>query len=470
MTRLLTHSFSKVLLCLCGIVFACISHAQDLIIPEPALQSAIARSLGVSEQKLSKSLVENKLIRLQANDLGIRDLRGLEHAKNLESLVLRDNLISDLSPIHGLKKIKNIDLSGNRLTSLSSFSLLESSALRILNLSRNRLLGLSGIDRFPALAQLDVSNNALIDLEGVRNLKGLVNLYAQGNQLGRVEGFVDRNRNKEFDPGEPFTDESGNGKRETDPLGEIANLPKLAALHLYDNRISQLNLLTELPELHTLLLSGNLIESVLPLSKLESLKILALGNNRIHTLDGLGELAKLERLNLSENQICDLRILRDLKKLTQLDLNSNLLTDLTELSNLRNLQTLGLSRNLIRDPSPVIQIQGLRRLTLSYNQIPSDESNFQDLFREAESRGVYLNVRSQTDFRIRPHSLVRSLIGHSSSNASLGDYLRLNGYPRLIELFLDPKIKPGDLDAACLAWEDALKFGKSLSSIPFPGK
>ena len=63
---------------------------------------------------------------------------------------------------------------------------------------------------------MDVSNNALIDLEGVQNLKGLVNLYAQGNQLGRVEGFADRNRNKQFDA-ETFTDESGNGKRDTDP-------------------------------------------------------------------------------------------------------------------------------------------------------------------------------------------------------------------------------------------------------------
>ena len=110
MIRLLPHSSFKVLLCLSGVFFAYFSQAQDLIIPEPALQSAIARSLGVSEQKLSKSLVENKLIRLQVNDVGIRDLRGLEHAKNLVSLVLRDNLIDDLSPIHDLSKIKNLDL------------------------------------------------------------------------------------------------------------------------------------------------------------------------------------------------------------------------------------------------------------------------------------------------------------------------------------------------------------------------
>ena len=453
-------------------VFLCLFNgvlAQDLIIPEPALQNAIARSLGVSEQSLSKSLVETKLTRLQANDLEIRDLSGLEHAKNLESLVVRDNLIDDLTPIQNLTKLKNLDLSGNRLNNLSTLAPLKSTSLHILNLSRNRLLGLTGIESFRALAQLDVSSNALIDLEGVGKLKGLVNLYAQGNQLGRVEAFVDRNRNKEFDPGENFNDESGNGKRDTDPLVELQSLTSLSSLHLYDNRISTLDQLNNLPALHTLLLSGNLIESIMPLSRLESLKILALGNNRIHTLDGLGSLNKLERLNLSENQICDLRILRDLKNLTDLDLNTNLLTSLTDLSALPNIHTIGLSRNLIRDPSPVISLPKLRRLTLSFNQIPSDRLAFIDLFREAESRGVYLNIRNQAEYRPLVESLVRSLIGHPQSNVNLGNYLRQQGYARLVDLLLDPKIKPDDLDLACQAWEKALKFDKSISTIPFPG-
>ena len=185
---------------------------------------------------------------------------------------------------------------------------------------------------FGALAQLDVSSNALIDLEGVSNLTGLVNLYAQENQLGREEGYTDQNRNKQFDEGEPFTDDSGNGRRDTDPLVEVQNLPKRASLHLYGNRMSSIEALRNLPSLHTLLLSGNLVESVRALSRFSSLKILALGNNRIHTLDGIGDLQTLERLNLSENQLCDLRMLRGLKSLTTLDLNSNMLTDLSDLS------------------------------------------------------------------------------------------------------------------------------------------
>jgi len=455
---------------------------QDLIIPEPALQSAIARSLGVREQDLSKSLVEKSLTRLQANDLGIRDLSGLEYAKNLESLVVRDNLIDDLSPIQKLSKLNNLDLSGNRLKDLSSLvaypnlsvsgaqSTVDHSALRILNLSRNRLLGLSGIEHFRSLAQLDVSENSLIDLEGVGKLNELVNLYAQGNQLGRIESFVDKNRNKEFDPGESFSDSSGNGKRDVDPLVELKDLPNLSALHLYNNRIQSVKELNNLPKLRSLLLAGNLIISPLSLSQFESLNILSLGNNRIHDLTGLEKLQSLERLDLSENQICDLRLLRDLKNLTVLDLNSNMLTKLDDLSGLIKIETLGVSRNLIFDPSPVLSLPKLRRLTLSFNQTSLEQTKIKDLLSQCEARGVYINKRNQMEFRPQAQSLVRSLIGHAKSNERLGEYLRKHGYSRLIDFFLNQQLEPEEVDKAMVAWEHALKFDKLLISTPFPGK
>ena len=455
---------------------------QDLIINEPALQSAIARTLGVREQDLSKSLVEKSLTRLQANDLGIRDLSGLEYAKNLESLVVRDNLIDDLSPIQKLSKLNNLDLSGNRLKDLSSLvaypdssvsgthSTVDHSALRILNLSRNRLLGLSGIEHFRSLAQLDVSENSLIDLEGVGKLNELVNLYAQGNQLGRIESFVDKNRNKEFDLGESFSDSSGNGKRDVDPLVELKDLPNLSALHLYNNRIQSVNELNNLPNLRSLLLAGNLIISPLSLSQFESLNILSLGNNRIHDLTGLEKLKSLERLDLSENQICDLRLLRDLKNLSVLDLNSNMLTKLDDLSGLIKIETLGVSRNLIFDPSPVLSLPELRRFTLSFNQTSLEKTKIKDLLIQCKTRGVYINKRNQMKFRPQAQSLVRSLIGHDKSNERLGEYLRKHGYPRLIDFFLNQQLKPEEVDKAMVAWESALKFDKPLSSTPFPGK
>jgi hypothetical protein len=146
-----------------------------------------------------------------------------------------------------------------------------------------------------------------------------------------------------------------------------------------------------------------------------------------------------------------------------------MLTDLSDLSGLSQLESLGLSRNLLRDPSPVTKLPNLRRLTISFNQIPIDQPPIKDLFREAEARGIYLNARNQTEYRLAQSSLVRSLIGHPKSNDILADYLRNQGYARLIDLLLNNNINQDDLDIACNAWEKALTFERALEGIPFPG-
>ena len=90
---------------------------------------------------------------------------------------------------------------------------------------------------FEGIRWLNLANNSLIDLEGLSKLKSLITLYAQGNQLGRIEAYEDVNRNKSYDLGEPVIDQSGNGKRDTNPLTEISSLPILRHLYLYDNMI-----------------------------------------------------------------------------------------------------------------------------------------------------------------------------------------------------------------------------------------
>ncbi len=486
------------------------SFGQSFIIPEPALQRAISNSLGVAERDLTEKMVSENLVRLEANDLQIRDLSGLEKARNLEYLVLRDNLIEDLEPLQKLSKLRKLDLAGNRLKNLSSLiplsavelrktllkyqseiidpklsdqekasvalNLSEASellnsgdwALFELNLSRNRLLGLSGIENFKFLVHLDVSHNSLIDLEGVSKLRNLVNFYAHGNELGRVEEYVDRNRNKQFDPGEPFTDQSGNGKRDTDPLIEIQGLPKLTDLHLYDNRLNQISSMGDLPSMTTLLLSGNEISEVGSLKQFHNLRQLSLANNRINTFDELDKLTTIERLNLAENHICDLRPLRELKDLRSLDLRSNLVINLHDLSELKELENLGLSYNLIHDPSPVLALPKLKRLSLGNNRISLDEKSVEDSFRLAEARGVYLNFRNQKSRSMQAENLVRSLIGYPHTNKVLADFLRNNGYRNLIDFLDDNRIKDEGKASALDTWNDALKRTSRLDFISFP--
>ena len=130
--------------------------SEKVYFPEPSLELEVSRTLGVSPEEITKTLLEDKLKILNVNDSKIKDLRGLEFASNLEILVLRNNLINDLSPIRGLKKLQKLDLAGNRLTDLKSLGAktiastdeLSLTGLTHLNLSGNKLRGLAGVENF----------------------------------------------------------------------------------------------------------------------------------------------------------------------------------------------------------------------------------------------------------------------------------------------------------------------------------
>ena len=78
------------------------------------------------EERLGKapgaSIEEVEMVRLtsiEADERGIRDLTGLEHAIKLERIEFRHNSISDLSSLEGLIRLNNIKLRGNRITDVS---------------------------------------------------------------------------------------------------------------------------------------------------------------------------------------------------------------------------------------------------------------------------------------------------------------------------------------------------------------
>ena len=504
------HFLRKTLLCGVLSLFNPLAAVSDIHVPDPALQKAIAYSIGVNERDLTVALIQEKLEFLEANDRGIRDLSGLEHALSLKTLVIRDNLIEDFRPLSNLKSLIKLDISGNRLSNLDTLvplagkdvesrvselklklndselegndrtqMTLELSELsrklkggrriiRELNLARNRLLGLRGINHFTSLVHLDVSENALLDLEGVGQLKNLVNLFAQNNQLGRPESYTDANRNKKFDPGEKFRDISGNNKRDSDPLKEIQNLKKLSNLHLYNNRISKIDSLGNLPQLNTLLLSGNKIEEISGLGEFDSLRQLALANNRIYSLDGLQNLYNLLHLNLSENQICDLRPVRSLNALRSIDLHSNLLIDLSDLSSLNNLQIAGLSRNMIVDPSPIYKLPNIKQIYLGYNFLPLELQEYQETEALVLAKKVRLQTANQIPFIAEAQNLVKCLLGFDQSNKRFGDYLRKNGYLRLTDFMENSNYQDQQKINLLKKWREVIVKGSSLDSVSLP--
>jgi hypothetical protein len=331
-------------------------------------------------------------------------------------------------------------------------------------------LGLSGISNLVYLKHLDISGNSLIDLQGVSSLSSLVSLYAQSNQLGRSESYVDENKNKSYDAGESFDDESGNGKRDTDPLVELKNLPNLVNLYLYDNLLSTVESLEQLPSLKILLLSGNQIREVQNLNNFYSLERLSLSDNRITTLDGLESLEKLQYLYLVENRICDLRPIHGLKSLRELRLQRNQLVHIDSISGLTDLRVLSLSNNFIFSVKSLLGLDQLKRVSLTGNCLNSDDLSYQNASKDLRSKGVFMATGQQKKRIIELEQLISSLIGHPNSNRELGDYLQANGYLRLVDFVDDESIDESEKESAYKTWYQNLRFGKPLNDVDFPGK
>ena len=115
-----TRLISLVIVCLMLTTFSS-SRAQELI-PDQNLRSAILKTL---KKKADETLTEEdlrKVFILDADELEIQSLAGLEKCRNLAQLTASGNQISDLSPLSGLEWLSSLDLRGNQVRDLSPLS------------------------------------------------------------------------------------------------------------------------------------------------------------------------------------------------------------------------------------------------------------------------------------------------------------------------------------------------------------
>ena len=86
-----------------------------VMVPDPALQSAIRAELGLPFGCLSETELL-ALKELQASGLAIRSLEGLQFAENLVTLNVSNNSIQSVSPLSNLQQLTDLDLSTNEIT------------------------------------------------------------------------------------------------------------------------------------------------------------------------------------------------------------------------------------------------------------------------------------------------------------------------------------------------------------------
>ena len=292
-------------------------------IPDANLRAAIAEGLGKAPNASITQADIARLTRIDADERGISDLTGLEHATRLERIEFRHNAISDLSPLAGLIRLNNIKLRGNRITDVSP------------------LAELTNVD------WLGLEQNAITDLSP---LKGLVKL----NGIGI----------------------SGNPVSDLSPLARLVSLNRIDA---WNTPISDFSVLAKLPSLEWIELGNDRLMSVIPsLKGLRALTRLEISETGISDLTPLAELTQLEWLRLVNNQISDVSPLTSLKGLKHLNLDANIISDASPLAELTGLELLYLENNVISDVSSLAGFKNLDRLDLRNNAV-SDFSSLDGL-------------------------------------------------------------------------------------------
>ena len=207
--------------------------AQVVHFPDPNLRAAVAESIGVDPDHITRVALQ-RLTRLGVLNREIESLEGLQHAPNLRLLDLSGNPISDLTPLANLTNLVELLLSGGRISDLTPLANLRN--LEILILNRNDITDISPLDRLTNLWVLKMLDNGISDLT------------------------------------------------------PLANLTKLEELLLHDNRISNISPLTGLTNLRHLIIQNNSITDISPLAGLTNLRHLTIQNNFIadHSpVDGL---------------------------------------------------------------------------------------------------------------------------------------------------------------------------------------
>ena len=145
------------------------------LIPDANLRAAVRAALGIETNTCVTIDAMKDLTTLNASRLGIVSLAGLEYAINLESLSIRNNRISDLTPLANLTNLTYLSIDGNIIiTDISPLANLLS--LKRLEASQNRIRDISVLSGLVNLEYLRLAVNPITDTSPLISLPELIDV------------------------------------------------------------------------------------------------------------------------------------------------------------------------------------------------------------------------------------------------------------------------------------------------------
>ena len=138
-----------------------IPRPKTISVPDKNLKKAIQEKLGLNPHANITDRDMKTFRSLKLEDKGITNLSGLEHATELEHLLLGRNKISNYAPLAQLSKLKRLFLWANGINDLSVLPPMPQ--LEFLDLNWNEISDLSPLAEFTSLKELWLQGNQLAD-------------------------------------------------------------------------------------------------------------------------------------------------------------------------------------------------------------------------------------------------------------------------------------------------------------------
>ena len=138
-----------------------------------------ANNLGVSDLTGLEKFGALRIANFNGNS--ISDLSPLQELKKLEELRLNDNAVSDVSPLSGMRTLRKLELKNNAVRTLAPLA--GCSALTELYLNGNGITDISALSFLTNLTTLDLTDNAVSDLSALYGLSSLQVLGLRGNSI-----------------------------------------------------------------------------------------------------------------------------------------------------------------------------------------------------------------------------------------------------------------------------------------------
>jgi Leucine-rich repeat (LRR) protein len=146
-----------------------------LIIPERKIKS-VKEIIEAFENENQRNYIESLLI----NNNEISDISGLEAFPNLIVLYLQNNKIQDISMIKTLRGLKKLVLAKNLINNIETIKDLTN--LEYLDLSYNQIEKIEYLDNLKNLKYLDLGFNNISKIENLDNTRNLKELFLSGNE------------------------------------------------------------------------------------------------------------------------------------------------------------------------------------------------------------------------------------------------------------------------------------------------